>query len=83
MPERLGAPLTARHKEVLFWAACGKTNEEIGLILGLSPLTCKNHIKKIMERTGTRSRTSLAVLSVLNQTLDIVRLREYFKIKEV
>jgi DNA-binding CsgD family transcriptional regulator len=41
--------ITGRRKEVLHWLARGKTNEEIGRIMGLSPLTLKNHVRAVMR----------------------------------
>jgi DNA-binding CsgD family transcriptional regulator len=40
-----GAALTKREVECLRWAAAGKTNDEIGLILGLQRTTIRFHIR--------------------------------------
>lgn len=39
----------------------GDTNAEIAGRLGMSPITVRNHIQKMLEMTGFESRTSLAV----------------------
>jgi DNA-binding NarL/FixJ family response regulator len=39
--------LGTRATEVLYWLAKGKTNEEIGIILGMATGTVKVHLKNI------------------------------------
>jgi DNA-binding response OmpR family regulator len=39
--------LTEREMEVLRWVACGKTNRDIGDILGLSPRTVNKHLEHV------------------------------------
>ena len=51
------ALLTAREKEILRWIHLGKSNFEIGTILGISPLTVKNHVQKILRKLNVRNRT--------------------------
>jgi transcriptional regulator EpsA len=48
--------LTLREKEILNWIYRGKSNIEIGLILGLSPFTVKNHVQKILRRLNVLNR---------------------------
>ena len=50
-------PLSAREKEILRWIHLGKSNFEIGTILGISPLTVKNHVQKILRKLNVRNRT--------------------------
>lgn len=50
--------LTPRECDVLAWLCAGKSNEEIGRILGLSPLTVKTHVQKILAKMGVENRTS-------------------------
>lgn len=45
-----GGILTERETEILGYFAKGKTREEVGIILGLSPETVKNHIKRITQK---------------------------------
>lgn len=40
--------ITNREMEVLQWIFMGKTYKEIGDIMGLSPLTVKQHVRKMM-----------------------------------
>jgi DNA-binding CsgD family transcriptional regulator len=56
--QRLG--LTARQSEILLWVAQGKTNSEVGRILGLSPGTVHKHLEHVFERLGVETRTAAA-----------------------
>lgn len=59
---RLG--LTPRQSEVLYWVAEGKTSPEIGLILGMSTWTVRDHLKQIFVRLGVETRTAAARLAI-------------------
>lgn len=48
--------LTKREIECLNWAALGKTNEEIGIILGVSKRTIVFHLQNSAEKLGTSNR---------------------------
>lgn len=48
--------LTPREHEVYHWMRNGKTNEEIGMILGISHHTVKNHIEHIFQKIGVNNR---------------------------
>jgi DNA-binding NarL/FixJ family response regulator len=60
--------LTPRVAETLLWLAQGKTNSEIGTILGNSESTVKKHVLEIFETLGVETRTaaSLRALEVLS-----------------
>ena len=60
--------LTSRVAEVLLWVAQGKTNAEIGTILGISESTVKKHLLEIFEVLGveTRSAATLRAIEVLS-----------------
>lgn len=58
--KRAGAELTARESEVLLWVARGKTNRDIGEILGMSPRTVNKHLEHIFEKLGVETRTAAA-----------------------
>lgn len=49
--------LSVREREVLNWVSKGKSNEEIGLILGISLNTVKNHLKRIFSKMGVTARS--------------------------
>lgn len=50
--------LTPREAEVMSWVAQGKTNREVGLILGSSQRTVGKHLEHIFEKLGVEGRTS-------------------------
>jgi DNA-binding CsgD family transcriptional regulator len=58
--------LTVREEEVLQWLASGKTDRDIGEILGISPRTVHKHLQRIYEKLGVETRTA-AVMRVLNR----------------
>jgi len=53
--------LTQREAEVLIWIAKGKSNKDIGEILGLSPRTVNKHLEQIFVKLGVENRASAAV----------------------
>jgi DNA-binding response OmpR family regulator/DNA-binding CsgD family transcriptional regulator len=52
--------LTLREAEVLYWVAKGKTNRDIGDILGSSPATVKKHLERVYVKLGVETRTAAA-----------------------
>lgn len=64
------ALLTAREKEILRWIHLGKSNFEIGTILGISPLTVKNHVQKILRKLNVRNRTQAVGRALALRFLD-------------
>jgi len=62
--------LTPREVEILRWAHDGKSNIEIGMILGISSLTVKNHIQKILRKLNVQNRTQAVSKSL---SLNILR----------
>jgi DNA-binding response OmpR family regulator/DNA-binding CsgD family transcriptional regulator len=69
-PEVLSAAfgLTQREAEVILWVVKGKTNRDIGLILGMSPRTVNKHLEHIYIKLGVETRTAAAnkVTATLN-----------------
>jgi DNA-binding CsgD family transcriptional regulator len=59
-----GFKLTLREAEVLYWVAKGKTNRDIGDILGSSPATVKKHLEHVFEKLGVETRTAAANLAM-------------------
>ncbi|WP_225844698.1 response regulator transcription factor [Streptomyces sp. HPF1205] len=59
-PARL-AGLSEREREVLTMVARGLNNAETGEALGLSPLTAKTHVSRIMGKLGARDRAQLVI----------------------
>jgi DNA-binding response OmpR family regulator/DNA-binding CsgD family transcriptional regulator len=56
----LSLKLTAREAEVLYWVVKGKTNRDIGEILGSSPATAKKHLERVYVKLGVETRTAAA-----------------------
>ena len=56
--------LTAREGEVLYWVVRGKTNRDIGDILGSSPATVKKQLEHIFPKLGVETRTAAAGLAL-------------------
>jgi DNA-binding CsgD family transcriptional regulator len=56
--------LTRREAEVLQWVTQGKTNAEIGCILGMSTRTAQKHVEHIFEKLGVETRTAAATLAL-------------------
>jgi DNA-binding NarL/FixJ family response regulator len=59
--------LGARATEVLYWLAKGKTNEEIGIILGMATGTVKVHLKNIFSHLQVENRATAA--SIISELL--------------
>lgn len=55
------AGLSDREREVLTLVARGLNNTETGEALGLSPLTAKTHVSRIMGKLGARDRAQLVI----------------------
>ncbi len=55
------APLTPRETEVLDWLAGGKTDRDIGAILGCSHRTVQKHLQHMYEKLGVETRTAAVV----------------------
>ena len=53
-----------REAEVLYWVIKGKTNKDIGDILGSSPMTVKKHLERIFVKMGVETRTAAAAMAM-------------------
>jgi DNA-binding CsgD family transcriptional regulator len=56
--------LTPREAEVLYWVVKGKTNRDIGDILGTSPRTITKHLERVFEKLGVETRTAAAAMAI-------------------
>jgi DNA-binding CsgD family transcriptional regulator len=66
--------LTTRETEILSWVERGKSNNEIAQILGISHLTVKNHVQKILRKLNVQNRAQAVAKGMsLNLTHPIGR----------
>ena len=56
--------LTPREAEVLFWISEGKSNQDIGVILGASTGTICKHVEHILSKLNVENRTAAAVIAL-------------------
>ena len=56
--------LTLREAEVLAWIAQGKTNHEIGVILGACTGTICKHVEHIFTKLNVENRTAAAAIAL-------------------
>ena len=56
--------LTPREAEVLFWISQGKSNQDIGVILGAKTGTICKHVEHIFGKLNVENRTAAAVVAL-------------------
>jgi DNA-binding CsgD family transcriptional regulator len=56
--------LTPREAEVLFWISQGKSNHDIGVILGAKTGTICKHVEHIFAKLNIENRTAAAVVAL-------------------
>ena len=66
-PQLLANPLTRREQQILALIAAGKTNQEIGNLLYITPGTVRVHVHAILQKLEVRDRTQAAVLAIQKQ----------------
>ena len=64
-------PLTRRERDVLRWSAEGKTAEDTGAILGISPHTVGEHFKNIRRKLGTCNGAHTIAVAIRSGQLEI------------
>ena len=57
---KLSSLLSAREAEVLRWVAAGKSDAQIGAILGISARTVQKHLEHAYQKLGVENRTAAA-----------------------
>jgi DNA-binding NarL/FixJ family response regulator len=57
---------TDREKEVLELLVVGRSNKEIGSVLGIEERTVKAHVAKLMRKVGVQNRIALSVHAITN-----------------
>jgi DNA-binding NarL/FixJ family response regulator len=63
--------LTARQLEILSFIARGRSNKEIGLLLGISERTVKFHVAALFKRLNAVSRTEALVVALRLRLIEI------------
>ena len=61
--------LTGQERDILQWAACGKTAWEISTILSISEKTVRNHVNMIHTKLDVRSTTQAVVVALRDRQL--------------
>jgi DNA-binding CsgD family transcriptional regulator len=56
------APLSPRELECLKWVLDGKSDRDIGAILGISHTTVHFHVERVKKKLGVRTRTQAAAM---------------------
>jgi HD-GYP domain-containing protein (c-di-GMP phosphodiesterase class II) len=62
--------LSDREVEVVRLVAVGRTNKEIGALLGMSPRTAQKHVMNAYDKAGLESRAGLALYALEHGLLD-------------
>ncbi|MEY4765323.1 MAG: hypothetical protein RI907_1996 [Pseudomonadota bacterium] len=57
--------LTEREREILRWVRDGKSNQAISDELGISALTVKNHVQKILRKLGASNRAQAVAKALM------------------
>jgi DNA-binding CsgD family transcriptional regulator len=57
-------PLTWREREVLQWAAAGKTDRDIADILAISHRTVHKHLQRVYSKLGVETRTAAVMRAI-------------------
>ena len=68
-PRERGA-VTAREQQILQGVREGLSNQAIGELLGISPLTVKNHVQKILRKLQASNRAQAVALALGRQLID-------------
>ncbi len=63
------APITGREAQILSWVREGRNNQQIGTQLGISPLTVKNHVQKILRKLGAANRAQAVAIALSGNLL--------------
>jgi DNA-binding NarL/FixJ family response regulator len=66
-----GVHLSPRELEVVRLVVEGRSNDEVGLALGIGAKTVETHLRRLFERFGVASRTELAARALREGWLDI------------
>lgn len=62
--------ITLRERQILRWVREGMSNQQIAEVLGISPLTVKNHVQKILRKLGAGNRAQAVALALAQKLID-------------
>ncbi|NUT46799.1 MAG: response regulator transcription factor [Saccharothrix sp.] len=65
-----GVPLTVRERETLLLMAEGASTEEIGERMGVARNTVRNHVQRVLEKLGARSKLEAVAIARRDGLLD-------------
>lgn len=65
------AGLTPRERECIIWSSHGKSNTDIGQIVGISAATVKDHLASAYRRLGVATRAQLPIAAVLDGEIGV------------
>ena len=63
--------LTSRERDVVRWSAAGKTTQDTGDLLGISPHTVGEHWKNIRRKLGTLNVAHTVAVAISRGELDL------------
>lgn len=69
-PDDTNSGLTKRETQVLRHVALGLNNKEIGLSLGISVETVKEHVQHVLKKISTTDRTRAAIWAIRSGFVD-------------
>jgi transcriptional regulator EpsA len=64
-----GQTITPRERQILRWVRDGRSNQQVAGELGISPLTVKNHVQKILRKLGASNRAQAVALAMSQDLL--------------
>ena len=64
-------PLTPREIDVLRLVASGNANKEIGVLLSLTEVTIKSHVRNILSKLGANDRTHAVIIALKRGIIDL------------
>jgi DNA-binding NarL/FixJ family response regulator len=65
-----GVPLTVREREALLLMAEGASTDEIGERMGVARNTVRNHVQRVLEKLGARSKLEAVAIARRDGLLD-------------
>ncbi len=71
-PAQRITPITEREREILLWVRDGLSNQQISEKLGISALTVKNHVQKILRKLGAANRAQAVAKAMTMNALSMV-----------